>query len=136
MTKQTNFINILTKIKNNIYFIDRFTEKSNFKINQSLAEINAEVKENNTLIKKFKEIKNKKSSNQDEINQCNKLAVEMFGRNFSIIDKKISLMETHTQEIYRKINLLAENLTTLCNALADKNADQADKKDKKNYHEN
>lgn len=136
MTKQTNFINILTKIKNNIYFIDRFTEKSNFKINQSLAEINAEVKENNILIKKFKEIKNKKSSNQDEINQCNKLAVEMFGRNFSIIDKKISLMETHTQEIYRKINLLAENLTTLCNALADKNADQAEKKDKKNYHEN
>tara|TARA_Y200000002_G_C22541399_1_gene604158 strand:- start:562 stop:933 length:372 start_codon:yes stop_codon:yes gene_type:complete len=109
--------NKLQKIRNDLFFIDKFVSTVNFKINRELAEIEIKVEKNNKLIEKYREIEFKNYKTQKTFNSNTNLAIEVFANNFSIIDQKIRLMETHTQQIYEKINLLATSITKLSTIL-------------------
>ena len=107
----------LTKIKNDLFFIDRFSEKTNFNINRELAEINARVEKNNALIETYKESTRTPPKNQTQRNKNVDMVVDILSHNSTVIEKKVNLMELHLKEIYDKIELLGKSVTSLCSVV-------------------
>ena len=117
MNNNKIIIDKLTKIKNDLFFIDKFTEATDHIFNRQLAEISVNVEKVSKLIEKFKILDTKKKLSQNEINNKTDLAITVLSNNFDITNKKVFLMETHTKEIYGKINLLGKSLTDVCNLM-------------------
>tara|TARA_B100001093_G_C26176653_1_gene738069 strand:+ start:103 stop:531 length:429 start_codon:yes stop_codon:yes gene_type:complete len=103
----------LKQIKNSLFFIDKFQEKTNYTINKELAEINSLVEKNNQIINAYKIRKTKVAKTQKEINEITKMSTSIFEYNSAIIDRKIGLMEIHLKEVYSKITTVSKAITQL-----------------------
>lgn len=101
----------MTMIKADLINISKFMDQANYDINSKYAEINVRVEKNNTLINTYKTFDEKKLKRQSEFNRKVDLATEIFSNNFDIMEQKFSLMETHFQEIYKKLETLAKSLS-------------------------
>ena len=115
---QKQRMSTLQKIKNDVFFIDQFIEKTNYKLNSQLAEINSLVEKNNNVISGYKKRKETlKNPTQKELNKLQDVSTTIFANNFSIIDKKIGLMEIHLKEVYAKLDTLGKSVSKLCDVL-------------------
>ena len=95
---------IIDKLEN----ISQFSDDIYYKINNSLAEINSRVDINDKKVEEYQNLKKSKSSNA--VTRID-MALDIVSENFTILNKKTSLIDVYTKDIYERIEILGKSLT-------------------------